>query len=609
MESKTMEFKIVNMEEILSLLTQDSYYRIIQRWPLLSSKHFLNVKTRHIKCPDTFYVSYGDDRLVFDHNYILNYFHQTSTSIIKTSESIDEIHPFTTELLNEFKGHLVACGGAITKSIICYNSYRENEDIDLFFYDLDVEQATKLRIEIIEFIINKFKTTIDNVTFCIQRNEFVTTLTVYKLGHGYKEYTTYVYQLIHRIYPDISSIIGGFDLSSCAVAYDGQEIYSTPLGTWSLKNKAIIVDLSRRSTSYEHRLCKYFKYEFTIIFPGLTKNIIDEHIIGPCDKAAELLQKMKALANEYGYNIHNDALLRKRELIGDKLRSQQLKKNILPLLHINDGRNNCDRYEILYGDDYRDYDKCDNDDKIFVRIGIPSYNKNEIEQRYLNKISDYSYDSDHGKSSDYTALCNSTRLRLDCLDSIVSFIEINSDQNIRDKLIDDAINPNIGFTDNMIDRYIKRVDEIRKPFGDERADRYWNKCTDFRRLSTCFGKLTPLATKARYNDVEYNEYRDIMIAKMKKNAIICEEKLKNIKFITKNPGRQWTSSINPIIADPRDWYGKYYIPVLTGIPVEIEMCLRLARLRSIWNMFPDDIFNIILLYIMKNKSDAAWQYI
>jgi hypothetical protein len=51
------------------------------------------------------------------------------------------------------------------------------------------------------------------------------------------------------------------------------------------------------------------------------------------------------------------------------------------------------------------------------------------------------------------------------------------------------------------------------------------------------------------------------------------------------------------------------VPVLTGIPEEIETCLRLARLRSIWSCLPDEIFNLILLFVMKNCANEAWQYI
>lgn len=96
------------------------------------------------------------------------------------------------------------------------------------------------------------------------------------------------------------------------------------------------------------------------------------------------------------------------------------------------------------------------------------------------------------------------------------------------------------------------------------------------------------------------------------NGIICQKNLVGIKWITTNPGRQWTSSLNPVYEDPREWYGKHYIPVLTGIPESIETCLRLARLQRTeagFSMLPKEVFDIILLYIHKRYADDAWKYI
>lgn len=127
-------------------------------------------------------------------------------------------------------------------------------------------------------------------------------------------------------------------------------------------------------------------------------------------------------------------------------------------------------------------------------------------------------------------------------------------------------------------------------------------------MTKCFGKLTPEVIKIK-DTGEYFQYRDVMIETMRGNAEICREKLTGIKWITENPGRQWTSSINPIVADPRDWYGQHYIPVLTGIPESIESCLRLARLRSMWSLLPNEIFDHILKCIAKKYADEAWVYL
>ena len=101
----------------------------------------------------------------------------------------------------------------------------------------------------------------------------------------------------------------------------------------------------------------------------------------------------------------------------------------------------------------------------------------------------------------------------------------------------------------------------------------------------------------------------MIIDNMKNNAKTCQENLVGVKWITKNPGRQWTSSINPIIQNPQKWYGKHYIHVITGIPEEIENCLRLARLRSMWSLLPKEIFDKILFDIAECYADETWQYI
>ncbi len=134
---------------------------------------------------------------------------------------------------------------------------------------------------------------------------------------------------------------------------------------------------------------------------------------------------------------------------------------------------------------------------------------------------------------------------------------------------------------------------------------------DFYRLLKCFGKLTSKVIEERDTD-KYYEYRDMIINKMKINAETCMKNLTGIKWITRNPGRQWTSSINPIIADPREWYGKHYIPVITGIPPEIERLMRLMRLPktgSVWTMINNDVFNVICLHLLHEYANEAWQHI
>ncbi len=183
-----------------------------------------------------------------------------------------------------------------------------------------------------------------------------------------------------------------------------------------------------------------------------------------------------------------------------------------------------------------------------------------------------------------------------------SIFELDVKKDIKVQLVNDINNPNITLDDLTIAKFYERVEKVKL---------FTNGDRDFHRLVKCFGKLTPKVIEIRNTD-EYYEYRDIVIQKMKINLETCKERLIGIKWITQNPGRQWTASINPIIADPREWYGKHYIPVITGIPSEIETIMRLMRLpktESIWTMIDDDVFNLLLQYIMKSYADDAWDYI
>lgn len=574
-----MSFKTVEKEEIVSLLTQDAYYRKIGAWPLLTSKDII-VKDSGITIK-TDYFSVRNE-----------WWNLVNIPFNKFQEEIDWYHHYCTELLNRFAGHIIACGGAITKNLIKdkrRHHYRPN-DIDFFFYDLNIEQATRLRTKVIQFLIDKWQ---NKGEITVLRNEFVTT--IYVTVQDNEEKKIHSYQLIHRIYPSISTIIGGFDLSICMVAYDGKEIYATPLGAWSIKNQAIIVDTSRRSTSFEYRICKYFDYGITIIFPGLIQEIVERYVINPCKKFQnydEVFDRIKELAEVYGYDVRDINMVNNHKI--DLLFiEQQKKENILPFLNINDGNN------YLRRDKYVDFDY---DSYVRVKIGILPYNQKDIEERYTNKISDYSH---HNIDHNFISHHNATRLRLNNLAAVVSILYITEDYNIDEE----AVNPDLKFTEREIEDYRRRTARARTHFEDEIDNEEHLDYLDNDRLTRCFGKLASEVKVIRHTE-QYNDYVEEMIENMKNNAIICRNNLIGIKWITKNPGRQWTASINPIFADPREWYGKHYISVKTGIPEEIETTLRLLWKKDVnWSLFPEDIFNIILLNVMKNYADTAWKYI
>jgi hypothetical protein len=89
-----------------------------------------------------------------------------------------------------------------------------------------------------------------------------------------------------------------------------------------------------------------------------------------------------------------------------------------------------------------------------------------------------------------------------------------------------------------------------------------------------------------------------------------------MQWIDQDPGRQWTSSINPIIKKPEDFYGEYYVPFGLGIPCDIETTMRLARKfrkGSFFAELPTDLFKLILIYVLRAytynipRKPNAWE--
>lgn len=79
-------------------------------------------------------------------------------------------------------------------------------------------------------------------------------------------------QIILRKYSTIAEILYGFDIGSSQIGYDGKTLYYTVLSKFALETGYNIVDPSRLSPSYEHRLVKYHDRGFGFIYPFLSKS-------------------------------------------------------------------------------------------------------------------------------------------------------------------------------------------------------------------------------------------------------------------------------------------------------------------------------------------------
>ncbi len=168
--------------------------------------------------------------------------------------------------------NLLIAGGSVA-NLVFKSKTDEDPDVDMFLFGLTPEEASKRAELIIAQIaanVQKFLKLKDPKTgkplhyphehraFLI-KNDDTCTLHIGKAK----------IQIIFRLYTHLSEVLHGFDLGSSAIGFDGKEIYVTELGKFAFEYGCNIVDTTRRSTSYEKRLVKYFDRKFNIIMSNL----------------------------------------------------------------------------------------------------------------------------------------------------------------------------------------------------------------------------------------------------------------------------------------------------------------------------------------------------
>lgn len=163
--------------------------------------------------------------------------------------------------------NIVVAGGCINNCINESVNIKKNiSDTDIFLYGLTEEEGK-----------NKIKDIINSVkSYCedhlesklhILKNKYVISLVPKKINKR-----CYKIQIIIRLYKCIYEILAGFDIDSSAIAYNGVNVLLTPRSLNSFLTKLNVIDLTRRSPSYESRLYKYHKRGFGIYIPFKFEN-------------------------------------------------------------------------------------------------------------------------------------------------------------------------------------------------------------------------------------------------------------------------------------------------------------------------------------------------
>ncbi|KFH46191.1 hypothetical protein ACRE_030170 [Hapsidospora chrysogenum ATCC 11550] len=156
-----------------------------------------------------------------------------------------------------------------------YQRTAGSSDIDMFIYGLDEEAAIQ-KIAQLETAIRENQRLAHGVGMAL-RTEHAITFVSPKWPYRHV-------QIILRLYKSISEILTGFDVDCACVAFDGQRVYANPRSIAAIATRTNLIDLSRRSPSYENRLYKYRNHRFDAYWHELDRTRVDP---GKCTRTKE----------------------------------------------------------------------------------------------------------------------------------------------------------------------------------------------------------------------------------------------------------------------------------------------------------------------------------
>jgi hypothetical protein len=177
------------------------------------------------------------------------------------SKFVENFYKHAPELVGLDFNHLLVAGGFPCTLVTCPDNtdLLKSIDIDMFIFGLNVEQATRKADSLIRHIFHTKSRAESHFPVTITQSSCAISITV-----GDRKY-----QIILRLYRTLSEILHCFDLGSSAIGFNGKQVYVTSLGKFAYEHGCNVLDLSKRSQTYEMRLKKYFQRGFDIILPDL----------------------------------------------------------------------------------------------------------------------------------------------------------------------------------------------------------------------------------------------------------------------------------------------------------------------------------------------------
>eukprot|EP01125_Pyxidicula_operculata_P005044 TRINITY_DN1852_c3_g2_i1.p1 TRINITY_DN1852_c3_g2~~TRINITY_DN1852_c3_g2_i1.p1 ORF type:complete len:1923 (-),score=635.24 TRINITY_DN1852_c3_g2_i1:335-6103(-) len=189
------------------------------------------------------------------------------SSIVSIEDFKKNFEDFTCNVLKGLDwSNIIVAGGSVLGSLMNISPERraksfKDSDIDIFVYGLTPEEATNKMEQIF------FQVQANTNASCeiVRTTNAVTIVGQYPIRH---------IQIVLRIYKSPAEVLMGFDVDCCCVGFDGETVWVLPRAHRALTKRYNLVDMSRRSLSYETRLYKYAKRGFSVAVPGLLRHLV-----------------------------------------------------------------------------------------------------------------------------------------------------------------------------------------------------------------------------------------------------------------------------------------------------------------------------------------------
>jgi len=204
-------------------------------------------------------------------------------------------------------------GSSSSSSSPATPSASASSDVDLFLYGMSEQEASRKVAAIYEAVCAASSDGRSGAIPIVRTSNAVTILGRYPTPH---------IQIVLRIYSSPAEVLMGFDIDCCTVAYTGSRVLLLPRARHALTTRHNVLDLSRRSLTYELRLDKYGRRGFGLLLPGVDLARVNAAIYTYAPSELHGLSKLLALERIYTLNR------RPQPIVASALKSSLARKAI-----------------------------------------------------------------------------------------------------------------------------------------------------------------------------------------------------------------------------------------------------------------------------------------